>query len=74
MRHILNSKDIEMDWITHIVTFLVGLGAGWSLKVVFTSHKNVDSSISNSNNNQVTQRGNKVSRGSIVGRDQNGSH
>ncbi|QCR61160.1 hypothetical protein FD644_12630 [Serratia fonticola] len=63
-----------MDWITHIVTFLVGLGAGWSLKVVFTSRKKIDRSTSNSNNNEVTQKRNKVSRGSIVGRDQNGSH
>ncbi|NHB96853.1 hypothetical protein C5470_10690 [Photorhabdus stackebrandtii] len=63
-----------MDWITHIITFLVGLGSGWSLRIVFTSRKNVDSSTSNVNNNEVTQIGNKVSRGSIVGRDQNRSH
>lgn len=26
-----------MDIVTHIISFLIGLGAGWTLKVVMTS-------------------------------------
>lgn len=26
-----------MDWLSHIATFIAGLGTGWTLKVVFSS-------------------------------------
>lgn len=56
-----------MEWITHIVTFLVGLGAGWSIRIVYSSRKNIQ-------NSKTIQTGNTVNNGSIVGRDQNNSH
>lgn len=60
-----------MDWITHIVTLLAGMGAGWTLRVAYTSVKNVKKS--EDNNYTVHQNKNKVSQGSIVGRDQSNS-
>lgn len=62
-----------MEWITHVVALLVGLGAGWSLRVVYTSRK-TSVEVKSSNNFSVSQSGNKVSKGSIVGRDQSDSH
>mgnify|MGYP001371939826 CR=1 FL=1 len=62
-----------MDWITHIITFFVGLGSGWSIRVIYSSRKNITNKSSNENI-KVTQTGNKVTNGSIVGRDQNSSH
>ena len=62
-----------MDWITHIITFFVGLGAGWSIRVIYSSRKNITKK-SSSENVKFTQTGNKVTSGSIVGRDQNSSH
>ncbi|HEI8004585.1 TPA: hypothetical protein SLC38_001458 [Morganella morganii] len=62
-----------MEWITHVVALLVGLGAGWSLRVVYTSRK-TSVEVKSSNNFSVSQSGNKVSQGSIVGRDQSDSH
>ncbi|WP_336283913.1 hypothetical protein [Citrobacter arsenatis] len=56
-----------MDWITHIITFIVGLGAGWSIRIMYSSRKNVG-------NHTVTQTGNKVTKGSIVGGNQDSSH
>lgn len=44
-----------MDYITHVVAFLVGLGAGFVLKINF-------------NKESITQIGNKAGR-DIVGRD-----
>lgn len=63
-----------MDWITHIITFLVGLGTGWAIRIVYSSHKSQDNSSSNINNYEVIQKDNKVKNGSIVGRDQHRSH
>ena len=66
---IANNKEVKMEWITHIITFLVGLGAGWSIKVVLSSNKKIAES-----NNKTIQTGNKVKNGSIVGRNQSDSH
>ncbi|EAB1086900.1 hypothetical protein WL886_21805 [Escherichia coli] len=63
-----------MEWITHIITFFVGLGAGWSIRVVFSSRKQIGNSSVNSNNHTVTQTGNSVTNGSIVGGNQDRSH
>jgi len=63
-----------MDWITHIITFIVGLGAGWSVRVVYSSRKQVGDTTKNSHNHNVTQNGNSVTNGSIVGGDQDSSH
>ncbi|MEG6042720.1 hypothetical protein NFK84_11875 [Enterobacter ludwigii] len=63
-----------MEWVTHIITLLAGLGAGWTLRVVYTSRKTAVEVKSNDNNYNVSQNRNKVSNGSIVGRDQSDSH
>ena len=63
-----------MDWITHIITFFVGLGAGWSIRIVYSSRKRVGDTTANSHNHNVTQTGNNVTNGSIVGGDQDSSH
>lgn len=63
-----------MDWITHIITFFVGLGAGWSIRIVYSSRKQVGDATTNSNNPTVTQTGNSVKNGSIVGGNQDSSH
>lgn len=36
-----------MDWITHIITFFVGLGAGWSIRIVYSSRKQVGDTTKN---------------------------
>lgn len=56
-----------MDWITHIITFIVGLGAGWSIRIMYSSRKNVD-------NRTVTQNSNNVTNGSVVAGNQDSSH
>ena len=63
-----------MDWITHIITFFVGLAAGWSIRIVYSSRKQVGDTTANSHNHNVTQTGNSVTNGSIVGGDQDSSH
>lgn len=63
-----------MDWITHIITFFAGLGAGWSIRIMYSSRKHVGDATTSSNNNNVTQSGNSVTNGSIVGGDQDSSH
>lgn len=63
-----------MDWITHIITFFVGLGAGWSIRIVYSSRKQVGDTTKNSNNKTVTQSGNSVTNESIVGGNQDRSH
>jgi len=70
-----------MDWITHIITFIVGLGTGWSIRIMYSSRKNVGNRTADShnhaegsNNRTVTQNGNNVSHGSIVGGNQDSSH
>ena len=52
-----------MDWLSHIVTFLAGLGTGWTLKVVFSSR--TDNSRRTS---IVSQKGNHAG-GDIVAGD-----
>lgn len=63
-----------MDWIIHIITFFVGLGAGWSIRIVYSSRKSVGNHTEGSNNHTVTQTGNNVTNGSIVGGNQDSSH
>lgn len=29
-----------MDWLSHLVAFITGLGAGWTLKVVISNRSN----------------------------------
>ncbi|MBD8252501.1 hypothetical protein [Pantoea agglomerans] len=64
-----------MEWLTHLITFVIGLGSGWSLKVFISNKKNKNSNnnASNfgSNNRNNNQSGNKVKGGSIVGGNQN---
>lgn len=60
-----------MDWITHIITLVVGMGSGWTLRIAYSSYKNVNKS--SDNNYTVNQNKNKLSKGSIVGRDQTNS-
>lgn len=52
-----------MDWWTHVLAFISGMGAGWTLKVVVSSR-----STRMSRNSVVSQRGNRA-RGDIVGGD-----
>ncbi|PNL51046.1 hypothetical protein CEP63_018315 [Proteus mirabilis] len=70
-----------MDWIIHIITFIAGSGVGWSLRIIYSSRKNVSNRTAdsnnrtvNSNNRTVTQNGNNVMNGSIVAGDQDSSH
>ncbi|WP_112287314.1 hypothetical protein [Rahnella sp. AN3-3W3] len=65
-----------MDWIIHIITFIVGLGAGWSIRIVYSSRKSVGNHTEDSNNHTVTvtQTDNNVTNGSIVGGNQDSSH
>ncbi|WP_272516550.1 hypothetical protein [Providencia sp. PROV209] len=62
-----------MDWVTHIVSFIVGLGAGWTLRIAFISRKTSIELKSNDANYNVSQTKNNVTNGNIVGRDQNNS-
>jgi hypothetical protein len=54
-----------MDWLTHIGSFLLGLGAGWTLKVVISNRS--------SRSKRVTVTSQKYNRagGDIVGGDIN---
>lgn len=52
-----------MDWWTHVVTFLLGLGAGWTLKI-FISNR----STRISRTSKVSQKNNSAG-GDIVGGD-----
>jgi hypothetical protein len=54
-----------MEYLTHILTFLAGLGAGWTLKVVISS-KTTKNSVSRN----VVQK-NNTAGGDIVGGDMN---
>lgn len=51
-----------MDWLWHIVTFIVGLGAGWQLKVVVSSRSNNSSQTS-----IVSQKGNQAGGDIVAG-------
>lgn len=52
-----------MEYLTHILTFLAGLGAGWTLKVVVNNKTTRSSTERN-----VVQR-NNTAGGDIVGGD-----
>lgn len=54
-----------MDWWTHIVSFLAGLGAGWTLKIVISNR-----SSQSKRSNIVSQKGNHV-HGDMVAGDMN---
>lgn len=54
-----------MDWWTHIASFLGGLGAGWTLKIVISSR-----SSQSKRNSIVSQKGNQV-HGDMVAGDMN---
>jgi hypothetical protein len=54
-----------MDIITHILTFVAGMGAGWTLKVVITNR-----SSKSSRSSIVSQKGNRV-KGDMVAGDMN---
>jgi hypothetical protein len=51
-----------MDWITHLVTFLVGLGAGWTLRIGISNRSSSKSRIS-----KVSQSGNTVHGDMVAG-------
>lgn len=44
-----------MDWLTHLISFFVGLGAGWTLRVVISNR-----SSQKSQTRFVSQKGNNV--------------
>lgn len=46
-----------MEYLSYILTFVAGLGTGWTLKVVITSSKS-----SKSSNKYTSQKGNKAGR------------
>ncbi|MNV87044.1 hypothetical protein D3C71_1811340 [compost metagenome] len=52
-----------MDWWTHVVAFVAGLGAGWTLKVIISSR-----SSRTSRTTFVSQRDNEA-KGDIVAGD-----
>ena len=54
-----------MEYLSHIATFIAGLGAGWTLKLVVTSRSNNNSRVS-----RASQHHNKV-RGDMAGGDIN---
>jgi hypothetical protein len=39
--------EASMDIVTHVISFLAGLGAGWTLKVVMNSRSASSSQIGN---------------------------
>jgi hypothetical protein len=54
-----------MEYLTHVLTFLAGLGAGWTLKVVISNR-----TTKNSVKRNVVQK-NNTAGGDIVGGDMN---
>lgn len=54
-----------MEYLTHILTFIAGLGAGWTLKIVISNH-----SATNIRKTSVTQKNNSAG-GDIVAGDMN---
>lgn len=52
-----------MEWLTHIGTFLLGLGAGWTLKVVISNKSSQSQRVT------LTSQKNNRARGDIVGGD-----
>jgi hypothetical protein len=59
---------LAMNWWTHLLTFLAGLGAGWQLKVAITNRS------SNSSGNTFVSQKNNRAGGDIVGGDSRKSH
>lgn len=54
-----------MEWLTHILSFLVGLGAGWTLKVAISNRTSVRRRIT------VTSQKGNIAGGDIVAGDKN---
>jgi hypothetical protein len=52
-----------MEWLTHIISFLVGLGAGWTLKVIISNRS------SHSSRTTVTSQKHNSAGGDIVAGD-----
>lgn len=52
-----------MEWLTHIGTFLLGLGAGWTLKVVISNRSSRSSRVT-----LTSQKNNRVG-GDMAGGD-----
>lgn len=51
-----------MDWLTHIASFLVGLGTGWTLKIVVSNRSSQSKRTS-----IVSQKGNYVHGDMVAG-------
>lgn len=51
-----------MEWWTHIVSFLAGIGAGWTLKIVVSS-----SSLKSKRTKIISQKGNTVHGDMVAG-------
>ena len=51
-----------MDIITYILTFVAGMGAGWTLKVVIVNRSN-----KSSRSSIVSQKGNRVKGDMVAG-------
>jgi hypothetical protein len=54
-----------MDWLSHIVAFIAGLGAGWTLKVIISSRTN------NSRRTSIVSQMSNRADGDIVAGDKN---
>lgn len=61
-----------MDYLSYIVTFVIGLLAGYSLKFVFdfSRHRRTDNANSQNSQGTVDQQNNRVG-GNLAGRDVN---
>jgi len=55
--------DLVMEYLTHIATFIAGLGTGWTLKVV------ISNKTSNSSRKTVTRQVNNDVGGDMAGGD-----
>lgn len=54
-----------MEWLTHVLAFLAGLGAGWTLKVVITTRQSI------ARRTSVTSQKNNSAGGDVVAGDKN---
>lgn len=52
-----------MEWLSHLVAFVAGLGAGWTMKVVISSR-----ATNSKRTTVVSQKGNRA-RGDVVAGD-----
>jgi hypothetical protein len=55
--------DLVMEYLTHIATFIAGLGAGWTLKVV------ISNKTSNFSRKTVTRQADNDVGGDMAGGD-----